>query len=332
MANINPRGEIRGITRPGQIAPLTSVDVAVDTTLNEIKFQPPQGGTGIIGITGFENTDPGMTGLAVDGPTGIRGVTGVPGDGGLQGIRGNTGFFGMDGSNQGDTGLFGFTGVKGVTGISPGDTGIRGITGFLVVGETGILGETGIEGITGVFGGETGIQGEAGVGSAPGTAGNTGPFGYGETGLVGSTGLNGITGISGSNVAGSLAESGNIIIIPIAANSLATNGDQLDFVGGGFTADTRASTTISLSFGAQTIISFETGSIADTFLIEGTILRLGAASQEAVASVTFDSGLVYNTRAALTQTLSSSLNLTLQSSSLGDGEEITQLTANIIRI
>ena len=93
------------------------------------------------------------------GQTGIQGVTGL-------GIQGETGIAGIDGQTgvQGETGIAGIdgqTGVQGVTGIAgiDGQTGVQGVTGK--DGVTGVQGETGVAGIAGVTGvqGQTGIQG-----------------------------------------------------------------------------------------------------------------------------------------------------------------------------
>lgn len=331
MVNINPTGEARGGVYPGQQINLGANDIPVDTSLNEVRFQPPQGSTGVIGFTGLENATQGVTGISAFGATGIQGVTGFPGFTGLIGIRGNSGLFGIIGAGRGVTGLTGPTGIQGITGISPGDTGIRGLTGIIFQGDTGLIGITGAIGITGISIGSTGVQGQTGIIGPTGTMGTTGAFGFGITGLVGGTGLFGPTGVSGSSVVATSTDAGLAIVLSIPASTLAINSQQLDFIGSGLTADDAFSTTVTISYGGQNIINFNTGSIADTFTIAGTILRLTGTTQEAFASVTFDSGIIVNARAALTVTLASPQNLTLTVSSSGEGHEVTQLSAVIVR-
>lgn len=332
MANIFPIGISRGGSDEGQPLPLSSDNAAVDTANNTLQFASPQGFTGFLGLTGILNTNQGITGAAFNGHCGVAGFTGVPGVTGSQGIAGLTGYVGLIGSNLGVTGLQGITGIQSVTG-AVGQTGLRGLTG--VGGLQGEQGLTGIQGITGLTGGgetgiigNTGTQGITGIENAP--AGVTGLSVLGITGLRGSTGLIGSTGLSGTaaisiDIANDASATNSII-----SEAVTTTGQQVQFRGVGQLSDSGTSNIITLTLGTTTLITINSGSMLDSFIVEGVIIRTGASSQRIGAQFLFYSGLTYTLSTTAAESWASSPNLTLGISASDGNYGVIELSSILI--
>lgn len=313
MANIFPIGISRGNPDEGQSVPLSSDNAAVDTSNNMIQFASPSGFTGFFGLTGVLNADQGITGFAFPGVSGARGATGVVGPTGGQGLAGITGYIGAQGSNPGITGLSGITGVQSVTG-AVGQTGLRGLNGF--EGYTGLAGVAGLPGVTGLSsGGETGIIGDTGIQGATGIdtalVGITGLAFLGVTGLQGFTGIIGATGLTGTAAISIAIQQVSSIANALAGSLITTNGQQIQFRGLGLLSDMGVSNTVTLTLGSTTLITIASGSIMDSFVVEGLIVRTGASSQRIGAQFLFYSGLTYTVSTTAAESWASSPGLTL---------------------
>lgn len=155
-------------------------------TANDISYNSQQ--------SVFDAINQGITGIGLQGATGVSGETGAQGTtgAGIQGITG-AGVAGV----QGATGLQGL-GIQGVTGVSGlgGHTGIQGETGIGFQGATGALGLSGATGVQGIPG-TAASQGATGVAGIQGETGETGAGIQGSTGVQGTRGYQGAQGIQG---------------------------------------------------------------------------------------------------------------------------------------
>jgi hypothetical protein len=331
MSNIFPIGISRGGSDEGQSVPLSSDNPAVDTSNNTLQFASPLGFTGISGFTGILNTIQGITGLAYFGRDGIPGATGVPGSTGSQGLAGLTGYIGLQGSSPGVTGLQGITGSQSVTG-AVGQTGLRGLTGL--EGLQGTTGLIGISGVTGLTGGDTGIIGETGIrgntGIETAATGFTGISVAGVTGLQGFTGLVGLTGLAGT--AAISIDIGQDISAtnPLVSSIITTTGQQIQFRGVGLLSDVGVTNTITLTLGTTTLFTIVSGSLLDSFIVEGLIVRTGASAQRIGAQFLFYSGLTYAFSTTAAESWASSPTLTLSVSASTGNYGVVELSSSLV--
>lgn len=114
---------------------------------------------------------------------------------------------------------------------------------------------------------------------------------------------------------GALTET-NAFSHTIAASTLATNGDTLEFEAAGtFTASASVDKRVKVVFGTTTI--FDTGALAITgatdWALRGTIIRTGAATQKAAISMNTSAAalMAYCDYTAPTETLANALTLKL---------------------
>jgi hypothetical protein len=322
MANLNPYGISFDL---GDSHSAQDGDGLVDNTGGTIS-----GFTGVIGITGLQGITgtigiQGITGMALLGATGIDGIEGLTGPMGQTGIRGHTGPIGVTGLIfTGDTGITGSTGILGVTGVagSLGVPGLQGDTGLTAQNATGIRGVTGLSGSTGTNGlsGVTGIIGFTGITGDTGLQGITGFGLLGDTGLSGFTGVAGATGISDLLVLNLQRQLiGATLLYAAPANTLATNGQYLEFYATAQAATDGSPTTINVTFGGTSIFS-DTLNTTNTYaFLQGAVLRLGATSQECIVAAVYSSGDSHTQRTATAVTLASIQNFVTNVSNQAGG-------------
>jgi hypothetical protein len=322
MANISPYGI--GFNS-GADHPVQEGDALVDSAGGTIT-----GFTGVVGITGFE----GLTGaLGIQGPTGVSlfGATGIAGEQGITGIDGSTGIQGVTGLigstglfNIGETGVQGSTGVKGLTGVlgSLGVMGLQGTTGLIATSATGLQGVTGIIGITGTnsLPGNTGLIGITGLLGVTGLQGVTGFGLLGFTGLMDVPGLIGVTGINDLMILSLQRQSiGATLLYVVPADTLAVNGQYLEFFATVQAATDGAPSTFNVLFGGTSIFTDTVNAMSASGFMRGVVLRLGATTQECIISVVYSDGDSHAQRTATTITLSSAQNLVTSVTSGNDG-------------
>lgn len=326
MSNINPVGVFGFGNDEGQFTPITGNNIPVNTALDNLQLAGVQGFTGVIGITGSLGIV-GNTGSSLFGTTGLVGSQGITGTIGVTGLIGSTGILGATGTVSNNTGLQGITGIQGTTGVA-GLTGVRGFTGVAgLIGDTGITGPTGISGITGFsFSGVTGLPGETGITGQTGIQGITGSAFLGTTGVQGVTGLIGATGSQGTLSLEGRVASGNSISFVVTANTITTDGQQIEFYASGTTAESGLATTVAVTFGGVTIFSdIRTGFAAERFTLEGLIIKQTGNNQEIGIKALYDGARGTAARTATTLSMASNQTLTVSVSSAGGGENIYTL-------
>lgn len=324
MVNLSPLGVFGFGNNQGQYVILAGNNVPVNTALENLQLGGIQGFTGVMGITGLLGIA-GNTGVSFIGVTGLQGIQGLTGGIGATGFDGTTGSLGVTGVIFNVTGLNGTTGLQGNTGVS-GVTGFRGLTGILgLTGETGAQGATG-SGATGIsFFGVTGLTGETGILGATGSQGVTGFSFTGATGIQGGTGILGATGFQGTRSLEGLVQAGNSASFIVPANTITTDGQQIEFYASGSTADDGAPTTITVSFGGTTIFTDVRTGVFEVFTIEGLIIKQAGSNQEIGIKALYNGSRGNAARAATTLSMASDQTLTVSTSSGTGGNTVYTL-------
>lgn len=122
----------------------------------------------------------------------------------------------------------------------------------------------------------------------------------------------GLTGVDGqtAGTTGPQATSDDITYL-IPGNTLAVDNESLEFTIWGRNTSGGSGDTITVTFGATTILSLTVHSSFDEFVIRGTIFRTGAATQVIIASgLAEQTSAQVVTRTAASETLSGALALT----------------------
>lgn len=323
MANVNPFG-VTG--SDGKENPLRPGDVLRNSTLTTLFTTGMVGVTGILGATGIANTTVGVTGIQIQGRTGILGITGIAieGETGLGGLTGFRGFTGI--SVQGSTGIKGETGITGFPGLvgAQGKTGVAGYTGL--AGNTGLFGSTGLTGATGLaVNGATGLQGNTGILGPTGLQGETGVGLLGITGLRGTTGMVGTTGLLDLiTLTTQRQTSGATLLYTIPANSFGRVGQQLELTAWGLSATDGSATTVTITYAGNQVfqdnIALAGGS---DIMLEGYILLWGAISHDVSIKSVYENGngvSSYIENVLVSSNISQDLYVTLES--LGTGHTL----------